>query len=251
MNKLINYYIKKIKTVFSVIVLLTVIFLLSGCKEEPANFNEINIKKDTTYSFVAKNKIWSTGYLGIDYLALPLPYYYPSYSDYIKIGDDTTINGRLWSKILESKDEKHENWKFRYCYIMENDKKVFLKWITGGDEILMYDFSKKAGDTIKLKSIYSYNSSEDSFIVDSVKVLPVLNNIQRRHFFLHAQITQGWRFIWIEGFGSIQGFFENTGTYRDFGGINRLICVEENNLVTYKDSIKFGFNKCFFPDTGK
>ena len=231
-------------------VILILFVLETGCEKE-SNHTAPDTNIDTIYHpFVDTNKIWSTGALSFSAFSFGLPFY-PDYSFYNKIGSDTTINDQMWYKVVESRDEAHENWIFRYCYILESDKKVFLKWIYGGNEILMYDFSKKAGDTVKIKSIFSLNGSEDNFIVDSVKFLPVLNSVKRRHFFLHSQKNLRWNFTWIEGFGSINGFFENRGMYGQYGGLYRLICIEENDLVIYKDSVKYGFNKCFFPNAGK
>jgi hypothetical protein len=222
---------------YSVLFTILVIFSLSiSCRKE----------KETFYHpFVEQNKIWSNGTLGYSNSDI---LFSPFYSFYIKIGNDTLLNNQKWSKIFESWDENHERWTFSKLYIREQNRQVYIKSSSNGMERLMYDFNLKAGDQIKLW--VNAIAVEADFIVDSVKLLPLEDNIKRTHLYIHPQWSPDEKIIWIEGIGSVNGFYRISGMYYLIGILDRLICFEEDDVQIYKDTM-YGSDKCFFQDIGK
>ncbi len=216
------------------IILLFIVSLSWSCSKDAENTNS------NDFIFISKNKIWSNGLLGYDHISSHE--YYPVRSNYIKIGEDTLLNGQKWSKLFVSYDENHVDWEFQGGYIREDSKQVFYKW-NNNDEEILYDFSLKIGDKIKLRF-------DSSFTVDSIKNLPILNNEYRKHYYLSTPESSLGYVVWIEGIGSISGFFENTGNILVDGGPSVLLCYEENNVQIYKDTI-YGFDTCFFQNTLK
>ncbi len=207
-------------------VLLTVIVISLPCCSKD-NDNNSNY-----YSFIVQDKIWSNGLLGYN---SSTNQYYPVKSDYIKISYDTTISGIKWFKVYKSYDKNHENWEV-WGFIREDSQKIYYRWDNNNEPKLLYDFSLSIGDEIELLSI--------TYSVDSVKYLPILDNKKRKHIFLSIKNSSSSAYVvWIESIGSNAGFFENTGNTQSLGGLNKLLCCEENGIYLYRDST---YDVCYF-----
>jgi len=222
----IKIYIMKKVNLFIIIVLVLV---QNSCAKE-------NEAKDEVYNlFVQEGRIWANGLLGHDFTTHGV---YPVKSDFIKFQGDTIIEEISWKKIYKSTDKNQINWE-AWGFIREDNKKVYYKW---GDEEqrLLYDFGLESGEQIELLST--------NFIVDSIKNDILYNGENRKHIYLSINNNpEIGKIIWIEGIGSISGFFENTGNLLTGGGPSVLLCFEVNNELIYKDTI-YGFNTCFFDE---
>lgn len=206
------------------VLLTTFVLLLLCCSKE----NDNNL--DNYYSFVVQDKIWSNGLLSYNSSTNE---YYPVKSDYIKIGYDTIIGDIKWRKIHKSSDKNHENWE-DWGYIQEVSKKIYYMW--DNEPRLLYDFSLDKGDEIELLSI--------TYSVDSVKYSVISNNEKRKHIYLSIKnSSSSTSVVWIESIGSNCGFFENTGNNQLVGGLNKLLCCEENGIHIYRDST---YDVCYF-----
>lgn len=213
-------------------------------EDSPINDNDsLRINQDTTiHPFLYKNKIWSIGSLGDSYLGLP---FYPIESHYIKIGKDTLFDSQIWYKVIRSDDKDHQIWDtIRYGYVREKDNRIYYKSNLNDSERLFYDFNLHAGDTFFLTPAWFYQGY--TFQVDSIKLIPLLDKIKRKHFYIHQINRKYNKAVLIEGIGSVNGFFNNAGMLGAVGGLERLICVEEDGYTIYKDLPIYGFNKCFF-----
>lgn len=208
------------------LVLFTII--VSGC-EKKGN-DEILFEP-----LLCRHKIWSNGLAYYNHIERDI---LPVRSEFIKIGMDTIINSEKWFIVCSSSDKHHNSWQNR-GYIKEVDNKVFYKSNSDDMEILLYDFSVNVGD----KFILDGYTSE--FKVDSIKKLPLLNGNFRKHYFISNNSSpSNENVVWIEGIGSIKGFFDNS-PLMTLGGFGILLCVEEAGILIFKDTI-YNFNTCFF-----
>ncbi len=117
--------------------------------------------------------------------------------------------------------------------LYETNKKVFLIQKEDTASKLMYDFSMAIGDTVTINYMDAL-SGTFKFILDTVILEPVnLEGDLRNHYYLHSDDYSHYD-IWIEGIGSIRGFYQldwlATWQYD-------LICYFENdNQLTGTDS---------------
>jgi len=199
----------------------TVIF--NSCSKEESN------KK--YYPFIAQDKIWTYAHFDFEIDSITGDY---KLSDcrYRKIGRDTIIDGEKWYFVYLSTDEFHENWVVSGM-ILEENKKVYI----GSDKSILYDFSAEVGDTLQLYGV-------NLMAVDSIKYLALLDGEERKHIYL-TRNSLPWPTIWIEGIGSLHGFFG-----ANYGAITKLVSYEEKCELIYQDTT-FDYNTCFFEDTTK
>ncbi len=179
-------------------------------------------------ALINTNKLWS-----MQRITVANPSSYWSY--YLKIIDqDTTINNKIYKKVLRSDDEFHLKWEY-YCCLRETfDKKIYrIGGPTGIDkgndtiEYLIYDFNLKKGDKFVVGKV---DSVKDVIIGDrSRKCLYFGNNYW---------VTD----TWIEGIGSLCGLL-NVGLCSWMGGECSLLCYLENDTIKYHNS---EYNYCFY-----
>jgi hypothetical protein len=109
----------------------------------------------------------------------------------------------------------------------DSSKKVFLLFADSTDEKLIYDFGLSIGDTV-YTDIYN-NTACSHFVLDTV--IPTnVNGTMRNEYFLHGCCGCWLQLTWIEGIGSINGWFElpYTGTFDP-----QLACATQNNQQVY------------------
>ena len=152
---------------------------------------------------------------------------------------DTVINS-LHYKFL---DQYHYNKNF----IIREDtisRKVFMRVLSDpspAKEYLLYDFSLHVNDTTSIKNPSSpYPQYAGSFIVDSIKLKPLVNKTHR-FFYLHAVdtiIANTKTTIWVEGIGSLC-LINTPGAMPQINGVGQLSCYFYNGINEYKqlDSI--------------
>lgn len=114
----------------------------------------------------------------------------------------------------------------------------YKKLFNSNDEFLMYDFSIIQGDSVQVgfEPVYLY--------VDSISSIEI-NGTTRMQYHLSDGESAGYEEIWIEGLGSDKGIIW-CGTANFVGGWTYLLCVHENNELTYMNP---EYNFCYFVNT--
>lgn len=176
-------------------------------------FPYAGIAQDYKYiSFPKTDATWSEHYIfdEDDYLENPSM---ESYELFTINGEDTVINNYTYKKIYMHFGEKFDKNQASYIGSIreDNEKKIWFKGdkiihrskpYTIDKEILLYDFSAKVGDVIKVGTI---EEEEDKpVVVEKIDTIKIGNSL-RKKFTLKA--SNSLKFEWIEGIGSLNGLF--------------------------------------------
>lgn len=147
---------------------------------------------------------------------------------------DTIVNG-ISHKILDG---------FHYIsrtFLLKEDvaaKKVYLTKVDPNhiSEYLLYDFSLNEGETFTmLNPISPYPQNGGSFVLDSIRMKPLLNNINYKHFYFSPTTTNTTSIanvVWVEGMGS-KSLINAPGGAVDINGAGELSCFFKNNTLIY------------------
>jgi len=141
---------------------------------------------------------------------------------------DTTINGIAYRKLCQKTGTVD-----RPFYVVgglrEQDKKIYVvepDWGYSNDEILLYDFNKQVGDTLKIEGRINYIVTG----IDSIKI----GNEFRKRYKIKEDYSDAPAYI-IEGIGNVSfGLLESiipipTGLYSAY---REFICFSQNNGET-------------------
>jgi hypothetical protein len=153
---------------------------------------------------------------------------------------DTIVNG-VSHKILDG---------FHYIsrtFLLKEDiitKKVYLTKINPNSisEFLLYDFSLNEGDTFNMVNpISPFPQNGGSFILDSIRMKPLLNNVNFKHFYFSPTVTNtnsSANVVWIEGMGSKSLINAPAGEV-NINAAGQLSCFFKNSNLVYSqlDSI--------------
>lgn len=153
---------------------------------------------------------------------------------------DTLVDG-LNYKVLDG-----YHYISRTFLLRENvsDKRVYLKKIfpNFSREYLLYDFSLNEGDIHEMKNpISPFPEIGGEFQLDSIRMKPLLNNIEFKHFYFsptEANTVATYPVVWIEGIGS-ESIINAPGGEADINGAGQLSCFfkEEELVYSQLDSI--------------
>lgn len=117
-----------------------------------------------------------------------------SYYCYGLKSGDTTINAVTYHKLYRSQDTVLSETEF-YGGIREEAKRVYL--ITGGTELLIYDFNLNVGDTFHNSGV-----GHDG-IVSGIDSVNIAGQFRKRYAFTMADgSNMAWSGSWIEGVGN-------------------------------------------------
>jgi len=179
--------------------------------------------------FVDSNKVWYVSENPDAYPATVWPHK-------IFLGNDTTINSKIYKKVIDCRGDSIENNCSQHLlgYIREtDDRKVY--WCerffgrTPAD-ILLYDFNAKINDTI------------DNWIVSKIDTVKI-QNIERKRITLRNCTT--YSKTWIEGIGNMADLLGHAGrsdcdpktgivALRTGGSLFRQTCVMQGTDFIYK-----------------
>lgn len=184
------------------------------------------------FPFPDSNAIWNSQYGG----------YYGSPKERFGLIGDTTLNNQDYKKVYRIVDDSTLNFDNMtyFAAIRENDiKQVFVKLTDFEDEILIYDFSLNVGDTMFSNSPSGY-LNYDNCIITGIDSIELENNQFRRRFRINeTYYTQDY---WIEGIGSMGGFFNPIMEYI-IGSYCELTCFKDNETAIYVNNPEC--DKCF------
>jgi hypothetical protein len=194
--------------------------------------------------FPTSNAIWSEVYHFSEFD--PNGTWQPVYECFTVNGEDTVINGIVYTKIYMFLDTVFDKKTARYVGSLREDenKRIWLKVDTplhrskplahyGKDEILLYDFSVNEGDTI-ISSRLNINYYEKGVLVRNIDTIQVGNTYRRKielissHFHNNPDIGHPEIIEWIEGIGSINGLFFAPWLDR------QIYSCEDNYLIGFK-----------------
>jgi hypothetical protein len=115
--------------------------------------------------FLGKQKIWSVLHENSSVHIHPDDPYPFLKTSWYKIGGDTIIENKIYNHLLRSDDSLQTRWK-KYGAVRETEEKVYYLNSAhnhADQEILLYDFTLKVGDTIQLSQHgYFLNYALDS-----------------------------------------------------------------------------------------
>jgi hypothetical protein len=121
-----------------------------------------------------------------------------------------------------------------------NTRKIYMRLLFDpmpAKEYLLYDFSLHVNDTTSIQNPGSpYPKYAGSFVVDSIKLKPLVNK-SYRFFYLHAldSITSNTKTtIWVEGIGSLC-LINTPGAMPQINGIGQLTCYFNNGTNEYSN----------------
>ena len=155
--------------------------------------------------------------------------FYPS-ELLINIGCETSVD---YKKLYTSNEEFPDNWIFWGFIREDSTKKVWLRRITDDEEVLLYDFTLAAGDSIKLGYDLLY------YYVDSITT-EVINDAPRKKYWISYE-EYDWQDTWIEGIGSNRGIL-SSGSAGVVGGWDWALCMWEAEELIYMNP---SFNACY------
>lgn len=176
---------------------------------------------------------------------------YTKYERFTVTGEDTMINNILYKKLYLFLDKTFNKDNARYVGgIREDDhKKVYFKcdsivhkfkpyWIPPPmNEIVLYDFSLKVGDSIM-------GNYECQLILTDIDTL-LFGNSLRKVFTFNCGLTPCT--TWIEGIGNTKGLLFSSGTLPTDGTNGDLICFFLNGEELYHNEY---YNDCYPSNVG-
>ncbi len=172
------------------------------------------------YPLIQENRTWN-----VISVALVGPYPWDTtYSTLTyEFFGDTTIDSHTYLKLYESNEENPTNWNL-WCYMRDDNKKIWYRRDSDDDEILMYDFTANQGDTLSVGLQAPY----EPLIVDSIGVVEI-NDTERIIYYLS---NYEYSETWIDGIGSNKGICWS-GSALIVGGWYRFLCMSENGELIY------------------
>jgi hypothetical protein len=153
--------------------------------------------------------------------------YYPDSCNYtLIINGILTVNSLEYNKVYRQRDSLYQ---YRGAFREENKRVYFIK-AGCSNEILLYDFTLTAGDTMFLASQLCAPSN-NYMVVSSIDSIQLLDNTYRKRINFAGYCS------WVEGIGSLCGFL-----YPKYSGMACIcgistVCFQHNNVFLYIDEI--------------
>lgn len=160
------------------------------------------------------------------------------------INRDTAIKGVQYNVLWKTGIVAHYNQSFgcgqlKYTYSNyagayrsdTSGNRVYFIRPQDSIEVLLYDFSLQAGDTVK--NIYRDAISDTDLVIRRVDTIHLNNTIYKKFIIDDCSSSPFPDTIyWIEGIGSNRGFLPDYRCF-NFGGITALECFNRGNTVIY------------------
>jgi hypothetical protein len=185
--------------------------------------------------YFVKNMFWTEYVTSSFGCSGPSPYVY-------FVQNDTVINGKTYKQILSRVSGGVQPVYNFIGAIREENGKVFGKFpynygVSSTDEVKMYDFNLQAGDSATTNVPYSQLSYAKA-IVSSIDTIKLLNGEPRKQFHL----TNGD--VWIEGIGSLSGFFTPFEPLLTCGISHQLMCFVKTEEELYHNPAVYYSGAC-------
>ncbi len=161
-------------------------------------------------------------------------------SEVLKIGENITLNNKLYSTLYKSNDIFLTNWKL-VGYIRDENNKTYYMPVSHNSEYLLYDFNLELASKIRIINPLFGTSDTTEYTVSKIDYI-TLDNSTRKRITLSSKNQQ--QEVWIEGIGSLNGLIYS-GLLID-GGFKNLTCFFENDHHVYNDP---NYKYCFYNST--
>lgn len=173
------------------------------------------------YPLIEEGKTWNVLLVSSNY---PLDTSYSTFT--YKFDGDTIIDSKEYLKLFYSQEEYPTDWYLMCCIREDSNKRVWGDWGLSED-ILMYDFSVEAGDTI-IAGI-----DPVPYVIDSIG-LETIDQEDRKKYWISYALSPYYSETWIEGIGSSKGicWALSSGLV---GGWYRLLCMHEDQNLIYQN----------------
>jgi hypothetical protein len=200
-------------------------------------FGSLFVAAQEYHPLIEDEKVWLEAY----YIGSNICYYESVYQ--MRFGGDTLIDGNIYRKILKRNFSPISPGPYCPPFVaseFEIDAGVYMRedaearqvfiWTSDNDnpdgfEVLYYDFSLEAGDTIPISS---YTTQNNILTIQSVEDYTLLNGESRRKFKLeYSELS------YIEGIGGEFGLFNGylTALCCDWA----TLCVQQNQESIYSN----------------
>lgn len=150
------------------------------------------------------------------------------------ISGDSILNNTEYKKTYYSSEEIPTNWSLIGFIREDSVKRVWYRRIVDTNEVLIYDFSLLAGDSLKLgfdTTMY--------YKVDSITTEIVADSIRKKYWI--SQDDLYWKETWIEGIGSNRGIL-GSAMASAVGGWAWFLCMSDDGVLTYMNP---DFDSCY------
>ena len=180
----------------------------------------------------------------------------PAYERFAVNGEDTIINGISYKKIYMFLNTEFDKNTASYIGALREDeqKRIWLKMdksihlykprlFSNAEEILLYDFSVKEGDTIK--SEY-FNIAGGDVVVEKIDTIKIGNTYRKK---IKIKTDQWINLEWIEGIGSLYGLFFASHLKTPTGDIPKNVLIgfkHQNEILYFNDAYP-----SFYPTTAQ
>lgn len=148
------------------------------------------------------------------------------------LSGDTILNNKTYRKVIGRSPNNLAQPTYYIGAIREESGKVFKQYtdyetmVMG--EFLLYDFTVKVGDTIRSTSPSGELSRKP--VVTKIDTIELLTGEKRKRFSFNGASE------WIEGIGSINGFFTPSEELAIGYSIPYLVCYKQGGIEYYKNN---------------
>ncbi len=184
-----------------------------------------------TNTIVNDNSSWATLYSWWGFADTVILY---NSTSYYFFDGDTLFNEKIYRKVFEYNDEQHVECFFAGLIREENKKTYFVPYKVSLDSLLeesiLYDFTLKTGDTLKIDG--------RNFRIEKCDTV-IFNGEPRKRMIL--AIHYSYVDTVIETVGSFSGLL--SPLYYDNTGFRELLCYTQNNELLYKNP---KYSECYY-----
>ncbi|MEA1897883.1 MAG: hypothetical protein U9N53_09505, partial [Bacteroidota bacterium] len=163
----------------------------------------------------------------------------PSFERFAVSGEDTIINEFTYKKLYIFYDTVFVKNNATYVGGIREDEHKRIYFISDTvihehkpmnefynyEEIILYDFSLKVGDTIRNINCIP---DDDRLVVKRIDTIQIGNTFRKRFSFDPVSWVQ-----WIEGIGNLRGLLFTSGDLPFNGTYGDLICFKQNGKILY------------------
>lgn len=156
------------------------------------------------------------------------------------IEGDTLINGKTYMKLYNISDEEPSRKILMNCLRKDGDKIFFLPYKGATEEVLMYDFGMKEGDTAEIGFLPPILNEESYAVRTQIKCVGIsAMTIGDNEFEImeleeyNDDFSMCWgKGKWIKGVASMNGLTRNGNFELDGGGSNLIrVVVDEQTII--------------------
>jgi len=147
---------------------------------------------------------------------------------------DTSLASGVYKKVYSSAGGVPGNWSL-FCYMREDaNRRVWFKQTPVDNEVLMYDYTVQAGDSLiaGISGMYLH--------IDSVTHVTI-GGILRQKFWISCKLMPQYHETWTEGIGSSRGIIFS-GSELIVGGWYWFLCMSQEGVLVYMNP---AYNSCY------